>query len=166
MNYRILQPEDAEQWIAIRTKALDAVPFAFGRTNQDENPERKQFLLEQTNGKDNFIFGAFDDEKLVGVAGFFQYDTVKNNHKGMIWSVYVSPNWQGKGIGKKLMELLLHHAWKLDGLDHILLSVSANMSGAIHLYKSLGFQQYGLEPNCLKINGEYQDAILMALKRD
>ena len=165
MNYRILQTEDTEQWIAIRTEALDAVPFAFGRTNQDEDRERKQLLLEQTNGKDNFIFGAFDDEKLVGVAGFYRYDTVKNNHKGMIWSVYVSPSRQGKGIGKKLMELLLNHTWKLEGLDHILLSVSANMTAAHRLYKRLGFEQYGLEPNCLKINGEYQDAILMALKR-
>jgi ribosomal protein S18 acetylase RimI-like enzyme len=60
----------------------------------------------------------------------------------------------------------LKEAWKMDGLETILIGVSSNNPPALNLYKSLGFTDYGREPNCLKHEGNYVDEILMLMNKD
>ncbi|MGB1318510.1 MAG: GNAT family N-acetyltransferase, partial [Flavobacteriales bacterium] len=98
--------------------------------------------------------------------GFYRHEPIKTFHKGTVWSVFVKPEHQGKGLGRKLMERTLEEAWKMDGLETILIGVSSNNPPAISLYRNLGFTDYGREPNCLKHNGEYVDEILMVMSRD
>ncbi len=164
--FRILEEDDFDQWNAVRTEALDLAPFAFGRSNEDELPTRDKLWENNIDRDDRFIVGAFDKEELVAIAGFYRHEPIKTFHKGTVWSVFVKPDFQGKGLGQKLMEETLRLAWEMDGLETILIGVSSNNPTAINLYKNLGFKDYGREPNCLKHNGEYTDEILMYMHRD
>jgi ribosomal protein S18 acetylase RimI-like enzyme len=165
-QFRVLIDSEYEAWNAIRTDALDVAPFAFGRSNEDEATERTHRFASNINREDRFILGAFDGDELIGIAGFYRHEPKKTSHKGTIWSVFIKPNWQGKGLGRNLMEETLLEAWKMADLETILLGVSSNNPTAFNLYKNLGFVEYGREPNCLKHKGEYVDEILMVMKRD
>ncbi|MGB0916589.1 MAG: GNAT family N-acetyltransferase [Flavobacteriales bacterium] len=166
MDFKRLTDADFEQWNALRTEALDVSPFAFGRSNEDEFAERDHRFKVNIDRADRFILGVFEDKKLIGIAGFYRHEPIKTFHKGTVWSVFIKPEHQGKGLGRKLMKRTLEEAWKMDGLETILIGVSSNNPPAINLYRNLGFTDYGREPNCLKHNGEYVDEILMVMSRD
>ena len=103
------------------------------------NSELKQrslkIILERPEAIE--IVVCISEHSLVGIAIMAKY-TVISGHKGMIEDVVVSNNHRGKGIGRKLMELLLLRANECK-LDDVLLFSGHHRTAAIALYKSLGF---------------------------
>lgn len=90
------------------------------------------------------------DGKLAGMASMATYKVI-SGYKGMIEDVVVDSHFRGKGIGRALMEKLLHEARQLH-LTEILLFSGHHREAAINLYTSLGF---ALKPSGLytiKIN--------------
>ena len=145
----------------MRTLALDFDVAAFGRSNEDEGPTRQRLFDNNVDRDDRFILGAFDGHELVGISGMFRHDAVKAYHKGNIWSVFVVEEYQGKGLGRGLMEETIEQTRQIEGVDLILIGVSAYNTKAHELYKRLGFIDYGTEPRSLKIDGEYYAEHLM-----
>jgi len=92
-------------------------------------------ILEEPEHID--IAACFEENILIGIAMMANYKVV-SGYKGMIEDVVVSEEYRGKGIGRKLMELLLEQA-KQRKLDDILLFSGHHRTAAINLYKSLGF---------------------------
>lgn len=85
-------------------------------------------------------------------------------HLGYI-GLSISKELRGKGIGKKMMEIVMNEGKKiLKPLKIIYLDVFGNNPIAIGLYKSLGFKEYGKLPGGLLYRGEPQDEILMYKK--
>ena len=166
VSSRKLTLSDFGAWNKVRAEALDFEPMAFGRSNADEEAHREQLFKNNIGRDDRFIIGLFDGDTLIAIGGFFRHEPVKAFHKGIIWSVFVKPEYQGKGIGRKLMEVVLSEATVMDGLESILIGVSSNNPPAINLYKNLGFVEYGREQNCLKHDGKYVDQILMRMAVD
>lgn len=103
------------------------------------NADLKQRSLQKIykKSKEIEIAVCLDDGLLIGIAMMAKY-TVISGHKGMIEDVVVSQDHRGKGIGRKLMELLLTRA-KECNLDDVLLFSGHHRTAAISLYKSLGF---------------------------
>jgi RimJ/RimL family protein N-acetyltransferase len=77
----------------------------------------------------------------------------------------VIPSCRGKGIGKALMIDALRRA-KEKGLERIELTVFEKNVPAIALYQQLGFVVEGKKKNAVKIDGQYDDLICMALQFD
>ena len=103
------------------------------------NAELKQLSLEKILEEDKHIdiAASFQEEELIGIAMMANYKVI-SGYKGMIEDVIVSEAHRGKGIGRKLMEVLLQQAEKRK-LDDILLFSGHQRTAAISLYKSLGF---------------------------
>lgn len=163
MEYRLLTVKDFPAYDALRGAALDVVPEAFGSTNQEEAPHRKDRFISNVTHDTNFIFGAFDGDTLVGMVGFMKLGKIKIRHKGIIWGMYVQPDKQGHGIGSTLMKNTLQKAAQIKELQQIKLDVNAENQAAIHLYKKVGFSAYGTEKNALFVNGKMYDVILMSM---
>jgi ribosomal protein S18 acetylase RimI-like enzyme len=100
---------------------------------------------------DNFVLGAFDGGKLIGMAGFFCRQGEKIRHRGEIWGVYVAKEHRGKGLGRTLLEELIRQLRSNPGLEQVALGVSVGNISAKRLYESLGFETYGRETHALKI---------------
>jgi len=162
MIYRILTVEDYPAYDALRGMALDVVPEAFGSTNQEENPHRKNRFESNVTHQESFIMGAFDEAELVGMVGFMKFGKIKIQHKGMIWGMFVKPEMQGRGVGSELMKKLLEKAAQIDHLLKINLDVNAENQAAIHLYEKMGFIAFGQEKNALFVNNKMYDTILMS----
>ena len=78
--------------------------------------------------------------KIVGVCG------VKNIfEEGDISNVAVHPDYRGRGISRKMLEVLMREACE-DGVQAFTLEVRAGNEIAVNLYESLGFCTEGIRP--------------------
>jgi RimJ/RimL family protein N-acetyltransferase len=74
------------------------------------------------------------------------------------------PGYRGRGIGRRLMEEAIARAWHA-GLERIELEVFASNAPARALYEKLGFVTEGVRRRARKLDGAYDDNVLMALLR-
>ena len=103
------------------------------------NADINQWDIEQVLAQGNEYICAccWQDEKLVGMASLATYKVI-SGYKGMVEDVVVSEEMRGKGIGRKLMVMLISEGQRLN-LSEILLFSGHHRKPAIALYKSLGF---------------------------
>jgi ribosomal protein S18 acetylase RimI-like enzyme len=69
---------------------------------------------------------------------------------------------RGRGLGRRLMTEAIGAA-RRNGMERIELEVFASNTRAIALYESLGFVREGLKRRARKLDGAYDDDVLMAL---
>jgi ribosomal protein S18 acetylase RimI-like enzyme len=74
----------------------------------------------------------------------------------------VVKDYRRQGIGTKLMERAIIEA-KGQGLERIELEVYASNTPAINLYEKRGFNHEGVKRRARKLDGVYDDIIVMAL---
>ncbi len=82
---------------------------------------------------------------------------LKEKHKGRIYGVYITQMERGNGVGRALISSLLDIAKEDPSLEQILLAVATCQETARALYRNIGFETYGTEPNALKVSGRYID---------
>jgi GNAT superfamily N-acetyltransferase len=59
---------------------------------------------------------------------------------GCIWGMFVDHRYQGRGVGKELLQALLAHARHLPGIKEVHLMVAATQHAACELYLRCGFE--------------------------
>lgn len=165
MEIRPLTEKDAARYWSLRFESLQAEPFAFGKAAE----EHQATTVEATAARfremlPDFTLGAFDGDALIGMATFICEKGRKERHKGHIYGVYVAPSHRRRGIGRQLIDALLKKASGDPSLEQILLAVSSRQANARRLYRSFGFETFGIEPRALKIANEYVDEEHMILR--
>jgi ribosomal protein S18 acetylase RimI-like enzyme len=159
VEIRKLVPADFKSYRAVLLRALKDHPESLlidydEAKAQPEEQAEKQFV-------NRVIFGAFEAGQLVGYCGLNRYQGKKVRHKGSVGGVYVAPEMRGKGVARRMITEAINEA-RLQGIE--LLHISANNSHAstVGLYKSLGFEAYGIEKHILNLaDGSYVDDVLM-----
>lgn len=163
MEIRKLTGEDLPEFWTVRLRALQEYPASFGAdyasASQRSFDDVRSGLGDMISG-DNFIIGAFDAH-LVGMAGLVREEGAKKRHKAEVWTVYVAPAAQGKGVGRMMLEAIVKYAHVIDGLDHLALGVEVNNAPAIRLYRAVGFQEFAYDPRTMKVGDEFVDEYLM-----
>jgi len=164
MEIRFLNPDDAGEWWRLRAEALAGDPEAFSSSSDEHKTLTLDEVKKRLGGTtDSFVVGAFEDGRMVGMAGFHRETGPKTRHKGRIWGVYVTPMKRGSGTGRTLMRASLERAATIEGLEQIMLSVAETQGVAVGLYRSLGFETFGREPRALKIGNRAIDEDYMVL---
>jgi ribosomal protein S18 acetylase RimI-like enzyme len=69
---------------------------------------------------------------------------------------------RGLGIGTRLLDTALNRAREI-GLTRIELTVREQNTRAMHLYEKLGFVHEGVKRNAVRIRGDYENIVAMAL---
>jgi len=85
-------------------------------------------------------------------------------HTGVLGMALLPPL-RGQGVGQRLIARTLEAA-RAYGLSRVELTVREDNKIAIALYKKFGFEIEGLKRNALKIDGRYENLVLMALLFD
>jgi ribosomal protein S18 acetylase RimI-like enzyme len=159
---RRLGPNDAAAFQALRLKGLATDPCAFAASSE----EAGHSLIEVAARLERQpVFGAVAEGVLLAVAGFsLLSEAAKKRHKGLLWGVYVHEAARGCGLGRAVVARVIEHARAHVVQLHA--AVVTSNEGARRLYRSLGFEPYGLEPRGLACAGRYFDQELLVLLLD
>jgi ribosomal protein S18 acetylase RimI-like enzyme len=158
-DLRRLAPDDAALYRDIRLEGLADSPDAFSSTLEAEEERPLEAFAERL--ADSYVVGAFSGTHLAGVAGFYVQPGPKHAHKGILWGMYVRPEYCGLGIGRMLVEAVVEHA--RERVELLQLMVVSDNLPARRLYESLGFLEYGVEWHATKHRGRYHDDVMMVL---
>jgi ribosomal protein S18 acetylase RimI-like enzyme len=162
IEIRPLTAADSKLYRALRLAALADAPEAFGASHADEAARPLAAFTERiTPPCPSLVFGAFTEERLIGMAGFLIGATEKTRHRGTLWGVYVAPEGRGRGLATTLVEAVIGQAAR-----HVLVlqaRVVTTNATARRLYARQGFVDYGVEAKALRVGGAFYDEALIAL---
>ncbi len=96
--------------------------------------------------------------------GYVQIWNIDAVHQSAILGLRIgSVEDRGHGLGKEAFELAINYCWNHLHLSRIALSVFANNTAAIALYRKGGFIEEGRLKQAAFIDGQWVDILLMAL---
>ena len=153
LQIRRLEVSDAPVYRAFRLRALREHAEAFASSFEEENIK---LLLDTEKRlrtvKTSKLWGAFASGQLAGMVGLNLETSLKNRHKSLLVSMYVAPEYAGRGLGCSLVDTVLRDAVAC-GLESILLTVTDSNQAEIALYQKCGFTAFGTEPDAIRVNG-------------
>jgi ribosomal protein S18 acetylase RimI-like enzyme len=160
-----LTPSHVVEYRRIRLRGLRESPTAFGSSYEEEVKRPiKMFVarLEQADGK--WAFGAFENNRIVGVITLIREEGKKERHKASIFGMYVEPKMRRKGIARKLLRRAIKTARRVHGIKQLRLSVVETSRPALRLYESEGFKVYGREEDALFVSGAFYTELFLVRK--
>jgi ribosomal protein S18 acetylase RimI-like enzyme len=161
---RKLTIEDGDALWGLRLRALKDNPEAFASTYEETLRNGKEQFIQRMHAKeDAFYLGAFDPA-LVGMVYFRRDEGRKSHHKGHVLGMYVQPESRGLGVGKALLQEMIILSHRLHGLEQLHLMVVTTNEAARALYRSTGFEVYGVLLRAFKLDDQYWDEELMVLR--
>ena len=78
-------------------------------------------------------------------------------------TIYLRQDQRGRGIGRALLEYLIADARRGGRLQVLSVTVSATDTAAASLCRRFGFTQIGCYPKFFRVDGKYQDGLIMNL---
>jgi len=157
INIRKAEPSDAEAIWKCYTAPLVV-------RNTLQLPYRslesvRELLTKRGDGQYTLV--AVAGGEVVGVIGLHTSSRPRVNHRGEI-GMMAPDDWQGKGVGKAMMQAVIDLADKWLNLARIELTVFTDNEGAIALYRKFGFEIEGELRKYAFRDGEFVDAYAMA----
>lgn len=160
---RRLSPADAAIYRRVRLRALRLEPAAFCSAYQEEvQRPRDDFAARLAPSPDRWTWGAFIDDRLVGIITLFREPRRKERHKASIVALYVERPWRGRGIGAALLSLAEGTAARMHGVRQVRLAVTAANRRALDLYLKNGFAVYGREERALRVGARFYAELFLS----
>ncbi len=154
---RRLTSADAAGYRALRLRAFREHPEAFTSSHAEEAIKPLASAQQRlSDGSSCRVWGAFVENRLVGMVGLEREQRQKVRHKGLIIGMYVAPEFARRGIASTLLQTLLAHARHTD-IEMLNLTVTRGNDAAEQLYKATGFKSWGVEPGAIKLNDQRFD---------
>ena len=161
VEIRLVRPAESAAYVAARQRALVDTPEAFAGSPGADAWSDEARARDRMGERWQAIAGAFVDGSVVGMAGAYRDHHLKMAHRVMVWGVWVAPEWRGRGIGERVVRLVIETASAWEGVRTVSLSVGAGQIGAQRLYARLGFVVWGVEPGVMVVDGAEHDEVHM-----
>jgi ribosomal protein S18 acetylase RimI-like enzyme len=147
-------------------QAYELAPDAFTSTVEERAAEPESFWVRRIADPSGLsaVFGAFLGDDLVGTVALEFSAKPKTRHKAHVIGLYVVPAARETGAGRALLKAMIDHARALGHIQLFTLTVTEGNERAIHLYRSFGFQVFGLEPMAILTAGGFKAKVHMALQ--
>ncbi len=138
-----ITPQNTLLFRAVRLRALQEAPYAFGSTYERESQLTDadwSKRVERWNGETGVGFLAFNDGDVCGIAGAFldEHDRTKTH----LISMWTAPLHRKQGVGRLLVNAVLDWA-RSRNARMLHLMVTSNNESAIRFYDRLGFSRTG-----------------------
>lgn len=161
--FREAEGKDAEALVKyITTVGGETDYLSYGKDTFNISPEREARFIERfKRNKKDIMLIALDGESVIANASLESNRVQRYSHSSEL-SITVLKEYWGRGIGSRLMEMMIDFARSV-GTEIIYLEARSDNERAFALY-----QKFGFEKNCdikrfFKIDGKYYDATVMTL---
>jgi len=152
---RQLTPSDTAAYRELRLASLRDFQFAHGPDYEEALGKSLAWHAERLARPDYHWFGAFDADALVGAVCLRAKEGRRLRHVASLNSLMVGREQQRAGIGRLLTAHLIAFARSLGHIRQLTLVVNEDNAPARRLYDSLGFQQFGCQPDAIFHEGRY-----------
>lgn len=161
--FRRAEGRDAEALIEyINTVGGETDFLSYGADTFKMTAEREARFIEKFNqNKRDIMLVAYDGDKLIANASLEANRVQRYSHRSEL-SITVLREYWGRGVGSKLMKMMIDFA-KTTGIEIIYLEARADNERAIALYQKFGFREICNFEKYFKINGNYFDGKIMTL---
>jgi len=123
--------------------------------------KKEQKYIKAQNNDGNILLVAEINKRIVGLGGLQKGSKQRISHIAS-FHISVHKRYRRNGIATALLEAAIQQAQKESLIEKIELEVFANNTGAIKLYKKMGFIEEGRKIREIKIGaGSYVDSVLM-----
>jgi ribosomal protein S18 acetylase RimI-like enzyme len=119
------------------------------------------FIRELIAGLGVQVVAVDEADKVVGWCDIVRGERETVAHTGSL-GMGLLKEYRGQGLGRKLMDAAIAAA-KSQGVERVELEVYASNAAAVTLYRKLGFREEGRKLKARKVDGAYDDSIVMAL---
>lgn len=160
---RLLTIDDIGPYISLRREMLDDSPWSFSASPEDDRGLDPASVEAVVSTPGSCLVGAFDEGRLVAVAGVRREPKLKRRHSVLVWGVYTTPHARGRGLARRVLGRVLEVARSWEGVTVVELSAGEESLAARGLYESLGFRTWGIQTQGLCIDGECRREVHMEL---
>lgn len=161
VNIRAIDINDANDINKIRV--MDGVRENILGITSERLTKAEEFIKRLGINDHNYVAEVEENgiKKVVGCCGITVYASPRLRHSGGI-GIMVHKEYQGKGIGRMLLEKVVDLADNWLMLVRLELTVFTDNQKAINLYESVGFEVEGTKKYAVIRNGKYDDEYIMA----
>jgi len=153
---------DAGMYRALMLRAYTEHDAAFTSTFEERANRPIQWWTKRLLDPTSVTLGAFNlSDVLIGSVRLEAYQRLRERHKVQLTAMYVMKDYAGQGVGRRLLDEALAESRKLNGIELINLTVTADNLAAVRLYSKLGFQTFGREVRAVKATTGYLDKLHM-----
>jgi putative acetyltransferase len=156
---RPIRGEDTEGAYLLR---LQPGSLDFTLAFPSQRPEVTRRFIEDL-GPNAHVFVAVVEGQVVGLADLHVGEGRRRHTASLGMSVH--DQFQGRGIGRKLLAALLDVADNYLGLTRVELEVLPDNARAIRLYESMGFEHEGCKRKAIFRGGQHWDGLMMGRLR-
>lgn len=126
----------------------------------EEEEKYLNSLLEKITKRQAVQLLVIYEGEIIGISDVEMKDKTEK-HLG-IFGITMAKDFRGKGIGSKLMGMVINEAeTNLSELEIMILDVFDNNGLAEGMYKKFGFTEYGVLPDGIKLEKGYVNRVLM-----
>ncbi|VXA55020.1 L-methionine sulfoximine/L-methionine sulfone acetyltransferase [Acinetobacter proteolyticus] len=104
-----------------------------------------------------------NSHQVAGYAYYTAFRTISGYRQSIEHSVFVDPSYARQGLGKALMQQLIHLA-KQQNMHIMVAAIDSENKGSIVLHEQLGFIQTGYMPQVGQKFGTWRDLVWMQLQ--
>lgn len=107
---------------------------------------------------DGALFLAYIGERLAGLGYWLRYARPTHRPHADLEKVAVARDAQGAGVGRRLTMALVDSA-RAAGVEVLTLDARGDNDNALHLYRTLGFREYGRLPDFVAVGERRYDKV-------
>lgn len=159
--------KDLEAYRRLRVTMLDEAPWAFASLPYVElssHPSVVRQWLDEPGNELVVIDHPDRPGELASAVGIQRESKPQFRHKAVAWGVYTLPEYRGQGLGEAAMRYAIDVARTWGGLETLLLHVTGVAKEALELYTEIGFEPWGIEPDCVRMRGASYDVHRMRMR--
>lgn len=159
MHITPLNATHAAPYRALMLHAYEHAADAFTSTPAERAAEPMSWWEDRLHHPQGemLAFGAFDQTALIGTVALEFSLKPKTQHKALVVAMMVVDAWRGQGVARALMQAAIDHCKARGDIRVMQLEVTHGNAPAQHLYQSMGFVTYGLEPMAVRTERGYLD---------
>ena len=130
--------------------------------SRDEVAELLDHVVAAVHAGDAALRAAYLDRRLVGLGYWLRYARPTHRPHADLEKIAVDAAAHGRGVGRALTTALIADA-RQAGIEVLTLDARGDNSNALHLYRSLGFTEYGRLPDFVAVGERRYDKVFCML---